>query len=706
MKRFQLPLRIFTILVIIITAWIVRAHAVDTLPIDYDEDDYLRAGQEYTHLIRTSNWFGFQETNYRPEHPPLAKILIGLSLLPAPQEELTPDAPTTASPNEDLPADLVKPARTLNAILGVLTVTILTMVDPIAGASLALHTYTIKYVSQIMLEALPALTSIITVLAYRQSKKQISKNNWLAISAIFLGLTAASKYLYCIIAFAILTDWFLEAKRQNDLKNFYKQVLFWGILAVAVFFAANPFLWPDPIQRLTESIFYHAKYSTGAEEVQRYNFPFWQPLDWITRSPALGQEEAFFFAPDFFITLFAFLGLSQLWKKERVYVLWLGFAIFFLLLWPTKWPQYILIFTVPLSLSASEGMKQTWHHAVDWFKNRKSNKIIYDKNESRRATPWLVPGIIAFALLTIFPLVFQFAVSTTDFNSTSIRDGLNGGIWRAVWGGMTGQVDVAPVDIYTHPNRVNFVGLSSYADVFLFVSGIGTLFFDIFWTVLSVFLQGLFGLIVALLLWQRGIRLGKFWQTLFILPWAIPEMIGVLMWLNIFSPETGWLALAVRAFGTEIPFGFLNGWEQSSNMRLVIYLIPAIWYGFPFMMLAASAGLKMIPQEVYDAAVMDGADQIQTFRYITWPLLLPLLLPAIIVRGIFAFNQFYLFQTFGYRTATLATLSYNVFNPTGWDITGQFAVSAVINIITVLILIVFVSIFNRWSKADEGIAYA
>lgn len=124
------------------------------------------------------------------------------------------------------------------------------------------------------------------------------------------------------------------------------------------------------------------------------------------------------------------------------------------------------------------------------------------------------------------------------------------------------------------------------------------------------------------------------------------------------------------------------------------------------MMLAASTGLKMIPHEVYDAASIDGASPLQTFRYVTWPLLLPLLLPAIVVRGIFAFNQFYLFQAFYYQDATLATLSYNIFNPTGFGITGQFAVSAVINIITVLILIIFVFIFNRWSKADEGVVYA
>jgi ABC-type sugar transport system permease subunit len=124
------------------------------------------------------------------------------------------------------------------------------------------------------------------------------------------------------------------------------------------------------------------------------------------------------------------------------------------------------------------------------------------------------------------------------------------------------------------------------------------------------------------------------------------------------------------------------------------------------MMLSASAGLKMMPKESFDAAQIDGANALQTFRYITWPLLYPLLIPAIIIRGIFAFNQFYLFQAFRIGTGTLATLSYNFFNPSGFFINGQFAVSAVINIITVVILIGFVILFNRWSKADQGVTYA
>ena len=74
-------------------------------------------------------------------------------------------------------------------------------------------------------------------------------------------------------------------------------------------------------------------------------------------------------------------------------------------------------------------------------------------------------------------------------------------------------------------------------------------------------------------------------------------------------------------------------------------LTAATWFGVPFMFLASTAGLKQLSEEVYDAAAIDGAGRWQTFINITWPMLQPLLLPAIIVRVIFTFNQFYLFLT-------------------------------------------------------------
>ena len=95
MKNYQLPLRILSIVVVLIIAGMTRARAVQHLNIDFDEDDYTRAAQEFAHLIRTSNWSGFLETNYRPEHPPLAKIVMGISLLTAPEKDLIADRPTS-----------------------------------------------------------------------------------------------------------------------------------------------------------------------------------------------------------------------------------------------------------------------------------------------------------------------------------------------------------------------------------------------------------------------------------------------------------------------------------------------------------------------------------------------------------------------------------------------------------------------------------
>jgi ABC-type sugar transport system permease subunit len=345
-------------------------------------------------------------------------------------------------------------------------------------------------------------------------------------------------------------------------------------------------------------------------------------------------------------------------------------------------------------------------HWISKLTGGRKEKAERQKSELKAALPWLIPGGIIFLLFTLGPLVYQVGVSMTDFNSISIKDGFNGGIWREVWGGRTCQIKAVVHNFPFRDKTVHYVGLSSYQPVFKFISDQQILFTNLFWTVSSVALQTLLGLGVSLIVWQRGIRFKQGWQALFILPWAIPEMIGALMWVNVFAPETGWLALAVQKFGPGMPLAFFIGWTNDPNLWFLVLLISGVWYGFPFMMLAASAGLKMIPNECFDSAQMDGAGGLQLFRYVTWPLLNPLLIPTVIIRGIFAFNQFYLFQAFRVSYGTLATLSYNFFNPSGFNLNGQFAISAVINIIAIMILIVFVVIFIRWSHASQGVGYA
>jgi arabinogalactan oligomer/maltooligosaccharide transport system permease protein len=202
---------------------------------------------------------------------------------------------------------------------------------------------------------------------------------------------------------------------------------------------------------------------------------------------------------------------------------------------------------------------------------------------------------------------------------------------------------------------------------------------------------------------RQGVRLKGWWQTVFILPWAIPQFVGALIWMQIFDPKFGWFFLGSKSFA-ETP-GYLVSqqlgvWQTSPNAALLVLLTAGTWAGFPLVMLAASAGLKLIPAEVYDAAAIDGANGRQAFRSITWPLLLPLLTPVLIIRSIAAFNEFYLFWVLNPPLATLASLSYAVFG------SGLYAFSAIINLLTVFVLIALLLLFNRWSRAGEGVTYA
>ena len=190
---------IAAVIVVTLIALSARLTAVDKLPIDYDEDDYLRAGQIYATGIQTGDWSVFTRENYRTEHPPLTKIVNGLVMAPLPPAPEIPDRPTTADPARSLPQPHLDNVRTAHAIFGTLEVLVLALINPLAGLLLAVHTWTIKYTSQVMLEALPALTSLLVVVFYLKSRRKRSFNLWTLLSAIMLGLTTASKYPYTMV---------------------------------------------------------------------------------------------------------------------------------------------------------------------------------------------------------------------------------------------------------------------------------------------------------------------------------------------------------------------------------------------------------------------------------------------------------------------------------------------------------------------------
>ena len=708
----------------------VRLRAVEMLPVDYDEDDYLGAAQRYVRAINAGDWGEVIHYDFNYEHPPLTKLVYGLAILKLPEAPLLPELDSTAPPAKSLPEIQFKVARLVSAAFGTLEVLALAILNPLAGFFLAINTWQIKYTSQIMLEPLPALTSTLAVLFYTRSRAKW--NGWVLLSAIALGLTAASKYVYCLAGIAILADWLWvtrpaslprlrswsseasfhrEGIRLTALARWLGPVILWGVVSILVFVVFNPRLWAGS-NPLSQALLYHFDYAQS-EHVRRAGFPVWQPLVWLSM-PVPWHPGVFLISIDLFVSLLAVLGLRRLWARQPVFALWLVIALLFLLVWPTKWPQYILILTAPLSLSAAEGARaKLWQPLLNWLDRLRSgfrartglSQGRLGWRDTRRALPWLLPGAIALSLIALFPLIYQAAMSLTDFNTISIRDGIQGGVWRAVWQGLTGQEKPVAIEILgggSGGRQVHYAGPTLLLQL-IFGGASGLLVFNVMWMVLSVGLQTLLGLGVALLLHRHGVRFRGWWRAVFILPWAIPEFVGALVWLRIFESRYGWLILA-QNIPKDVP---LPDYFENPNTALLILLIAATWYGFPFIMLAATAGLKLVPIDVYEAAAIDGASGWTQFRYVTLPLLFPLLLPAVIIRSIFAFNQFYLFIAM--RTSpplvTLATASYYIFSPTGY-FGGQFAVSAAINLFTVLVLVVLILWFNRWSKAAEGVTYA
>jgi ABC-type sugar transport system permease subunit len=702
MTRKRLLLTLFLILTTLLALGL-RLRAADQLSIDYDEDDYLSAGQHYAEAIRRGDLPELMNYHFNYEHPPLTKILYGLGFLAFQPVETLPELSPDNPPASSLPQPQFSIARNISVLFGALQVLVVFLLDPLGGLLLAVHTWQIKYTSQIMLEPLPALTSCLAVFFYLRSRRRWGLN--LALAGLMLGLTAASKYTYCVVGLVIVIDWLWQLRKEERLPDLpavlreLRPILVFGLLAFLFFYAADPHLWPDPFNRLKESVFYHGGYATS-DYVRKAGLPLWQPLVWLAESVPW-QSEVFLISLDGLITLLALAGLRRQWQKQPIFVLWLGLALGFLLLWPTKWPQYILILTVPLSITASQGV---WS-IVDWlrqalpsFKFPRLRMTTLEKRELRKALPWLAPGLLILTVITAFPLVYQLAISQTDFTSRSILDGLQGGVWRELWLGITGQVQSVTVDIFGQPRfskEVHYAGMQIISQL-ISGPGISLFAFEGIWTLLSLLSQAALGIAVAVVLNNPQIPFRNLWRAVLILPWAIPEFVGALIWSQVLNPSYGWVPILGKQLN--LPEALISNWNTSPDLTLVMLLFANLWYGFPIMFLAASAGLKGLSPEVLEAAAIDGANRIKLFWQVTLPLLFPLLTPVLILRTIQIFNQFYLFYVTDppFPALTLSLISYGSFRQ------GMYAISAGVNVITVLVLLVLIIIINNRAKRVEG----
>ena len=201
------------------------------------------------------------------------------------------------------------------------------------------------------------------------------------------------------------------------------------------------------------------------------------------------------------------------------------------------------------------------------------------------------------------------------------------------------------------PGYIVFAGLRHYND-FLGNKGYREplskiLLWNISFTFLSVFFSFAIGLIATIMFddlpGKRIIR------ALLIIPWPIPVLISILIWRYMLHPDLGFVAPMLEAL-----FGSSPNWFQDAFWTRFGLVMVNVWLSYPYFYVITAGALRAIPEEIYSAALVDGANEWQKFYYITLPLLLRILTPLLIASLTFNFNNFNVIYIFNFGLPSMA----------------------------------------------------
>lgn len=251
------------------------------------------------------------------------------------------------------------------------------------------------------------------------------------------------------------------------------------------------------------------------------------------------------------------------------------------------------------------------------------------QREQRQAWVLLAPMLIVMGLLTAWPLLRTIWLSFTD----------------AALIGTSGEI--------------NYVGIENYLYALTDPDFLASILRTLYFTVVSVALEGIIGVLVALLLNQKFYGRSVL-RVLVILPWALPTIVNAMMWRLNFNPDYG----SINALLTQL--GIIDGyrsWLGSPDSALNAVMVADVWKNYPLVTLMTLAAMQSIPDDLFEAARLDGASAFRRFRAITFPAIVGPLSVALILRTIDAFKIFDIIyvMTRGGPVDSTKTLSFFVY---------------------------------------------
>jgi trehalose/maltose transport system permease protein len=295
---------------------------------------------------------------------------------------------------------------------------------------------------------------------------------------------------------------------------------------------------------------------------------------------------------------------------------------------------------------------------------RKGKKPLTDRARAERKTAYLLcaPAVIAMLIVTGYPIAYAIYLSLQKYD-------------------------------LRFPSEKSFVGLDNYGAVLSSSTWWDDVFNTLIITVGSVAIELVLGMLLALVMHRAIFGRGAV-RAAILVPYGIVTVVAAFAWKYAFQPSTGF----VEIFGTGTdPF-------SSRADSFVVIILTEVWKTTPFMALLLLAGLALVPDELHEAAKVDGATAWQRFWRITVPLMKPAILVALLFRTLDAFRIFdtVFIQTRGAQdTETVSILGYNVLiNRVNLGIGS--AISVLIFIAVILIAMLFVKGFGASTAQQRG----
>ena len=221
--------------------------------------------------------------------------------------------------------------------------------------------------------------------------------------------------------------------------------------------------------------------------------------------------------------------------------------------------------------------------------------------------------MLTLVLFTLLPIIFMILIAFTNFDADHQPPGN-----LFTWVGMTNVTDI-------------FLGNEIKTNTFF-----GLLGWTIVWAILATFTNYILGMLLAVAINSKLVKLKQVWRTCFIIAIAIPQFVSLLLISRALEPAGAVNVLLQKLGLIDSPLPFL----LDPTLARIVVVVVNMWIGIPYTMMTFSGVLMNIPAELYESAEIDGAGPIKKFTSITLPYMIFVTAPATITTSVTNFNNF------------------------------------------------------------------